>query len=48
VRLKWLAPVQGDVVREHDLAIVTANDSFAPGQLDQNGSHDLIVAAGTC
>jgi hypothetical protein len=34
VRLEWLAPVQGDVVREHDLAIVTTNDSFAPGQFD--------------
>jgi hypothetical protein len=42
-----LARAQGDVVREHDLAIVTANDSFAPGQLDQDGSHDLIVATGT-
>jgi hypothetical protein len=46
VRLEWLPPVPGDVVREHDLAIVTAHDAFAPGQLDQHGSHDSIVATG--
>ena len=34
VRLERLAPVEGDVVCEHDLAIVTANDAFTPGQLD--------------
>jgi hypothetical protein len=34
-------------VREQDLAIITANDAFAPGQLDQDGSHDSIVARGT-
>lgn len=45
--LEWLAPVQADVVREQDLAIVTANDSFAPGQLDQDGSHHSIVTAET-
>jgi hypothetical protein len=46
-RLQWLTPVHGHVVREYDLAIVTSNDSFAPGQLDQDGSYDLIVASGT-
>jgi hypothetical protein len=40
VRLQQLAPLQPDLVRKHDLAIVTANDAFAPGQLDQHGSHD--------
>lgn len=39
-------PAKCDVVREHDLAIVTANDAFTPGQLDQDGSHSPIVATG--
>lgn len=47
MRLQRLAPFQRDVVREHDLTIVTANDAFAPGQLDQDGSHDSVVAKGT-
>ena len=38
VRLERLAPVQGDVMRKHDLAIISANDALAPGQLDQNGA----------
>ena len=46
-RLELLTPVLGDVVREHDLAIVTSNDAMAPCQLDQDRSHDAIVPAGT-
>ena len=46
-RLELLTPVLGDVVREHDLAIVTSNDALAPWQLDQDRSHDAIVPAGT-
>jgi len=46
-RLERLAPVQGDIVREHDLAIVTTNNAFTAGQLDQDGSHDSIVTTGT-
>ena len=46
-RLERLAPVQSDVVREHDLAIVTANDAFAPGELDQDDSQDSIVTTET-
>lgn len=34
VRLERLTPVQGDVGREHDFAVITANDALTPGQLD--------------
>ena len=38
--LQRLAPVQGDVVREHDLAVVSTHDALAIGQLDQHVTHD--------
>jgi hypothetical protein len=38
--------IQADVVRQHDLPIITANDPLAPRQLDQHASHYSIVAAG--
>ncbi len=46
-RLERLPPVQGDVVREHDLAIVTPDDPLATTQLNQDGSHDSIVTSRT-
>ena len=38
--LERLAPVQRDVVREHDLTVVLTHDAFTAGQLDQHVSHD--------
>ncbi len=44
-RLRRLTPVESDVVREHDLAIIPPDDPLTTGQLDQDGSHDSIVTS---
>lgn len=42
-RLQRLTSVQGDVVRQLDLA-VAADDAFAPGQLDHDTGHASMPA----
>jgi hypothetical protein len=41
--LQWLTRTEGHIPREHDLTIVTADDPFAPGQLDFDRGHSPII-----
>ena len=41
---QWLTVIIADVLGDHDLAVVAANDTLAARQLDENSGHEQIVA----
>jgi hypothetical protein len=44
---QWLATTIADILGDHDLAVIAANDTRVARQLDQNSGHSRIVAPGT-